>query len=238
MKIAIISLGIAISAVTMAQNVSVPEDYEAKENLRELGSTDGTGNVRTFDNRYEGVKGTPYIFEEWYPGEIFLSSRQKVAIGQMNYNCFENEIVYKEPGSDVVRVMNRYKVDLFQVNQGGEKLNFIPLKLKENEEAIFVQVLYDQASRVYKFYQKEFLKANYEGGYSADRKYDEFVDKYDLLLMKEGESTIYKLKNSKKYVISLFPEKEKEISSYIKQNNLDLKDAESIVKLMAYYDSL
>ena len=238
MKIAIISLGIAISAVTMAQNVSVPEDYEAKENLRELGSTDGTGNVRTFDNRYEGVKGTPYIFEEWYPGEIFLSSRQKVAIGQMNYNCFENEIVYKEPGSDVVRVMNRYKVDLFQVNQGGEKLNFVPLKLKENEEAIFVQVLYDQASRVYKFYQKEFLKANYEGGYSADRKYDEFVDKYDLLLMKEGESTIYKLKNSKKYVISLFPEKEKEISSYIKQNNLDLKDAESIVKLMAYYDSL
>ena len=53
--------------------------YEAKENLRELGSTDGTGTVKTFDNRYEGVKGTPYAFGEWYPGEIFLGSKQKVA---------------------------------------------------------------------------------------------------------------------------------------------------------------
>ncbi len=67
------------------------------------------------------------------------------------------------------------------------------------------------------FIKKEFLKANYEGGYSADRKYDEFVDKYDLLIMKEGDNTIYKLKNSKKYIISIFPDKEKEITSYIKQ---------------------
>jgi len=238
MKTAITCLGLAFTAATMAQNVSVPKDYEAKENLRELGSTDGTGTVKTFDNRYEGVKGTPYAFEEWYPGEIFMSSKQKVAISMLNYNSFENEIAYKDPGTKEIRIMNRYKVDLFQVSAGGEQLTFVPLKLKADEEAVFVQVLYDLGSRVYKVYKKEFLKANYEGGYSADRKYDEFVDKYDLLIMKEGENTIYKLKNSKKYVSSLFPENEKEISSYIKENKLDLKEAESIVEIMSYYDSL
>ena len=33
-------------------------------------------------------------------------------------------------------------------------------------------------------------------------------------------------------------ENEKKISSYIKDNKLDLKEAESIIKLMSYYDSL
>jgi hypothetical protein len=238
MKTVFICLGISISAVTMSQNTSVPEDYEAKENLRELGSTDGTGNVRTFDNRYEGVKGTPYIFEEWNSGEVYLNSKQKVAINKLNYNCFDNEIAYKDPDTKEIRLMNRYKVDVFKINQAGESLTFIPVKLKEDEEAVFIQLLYDEASRVYKVYRKEFLKANYEGGYSADRKYDEFVDKYDLLIMKEGEKTLYKIKKSKKYVVSLFPDKEKEISSFIKESKLDLKVDDSIVKLMSYYDTL
>ncbi|MFO7670568.1 MAG: hypothetical protein R6W31_12990, partial [Bacteroidales bacterium] len=93
-------------------------------------------------------------------------------------------------------------------------------------------------SKVYKVHQKEFLKANYEGGYSADRKYDEFVDKYDILFMKQGENTLYKAKGSKKYMISLFPEKENEISSFIREAKLDMKQDESIVKLMVFFDSL
>ncbi|MFO7671080.1 MAG: hypothetical protein R6W31_15590 [Bacteroidales bacterium] len=238
MKIAITCLGIAITAVTMAQNAGIQGEYEAKENLRELGSTDGTGNVRTFDNRYEGVKGSPYVFETWYPGEVFLNSKKKVAISQMNYNCFENEIAYKEPASEVIRLLNRYTVDFFQINVSGESLTFVPVKLGEDAEPVFVRILYDAASKVYKVHQKEFLKANYEGGYSADRKYDEFVDKYDILFMKQGENTLYKAKNSKKYMISLFPEKENEISSFIKEEKLDLKQDESIVKLMVYFDSL
>ena len=238
MRIAITCLGIALCASAMGQNVNVPKDYEAKENLRELGSTDGTGTVRTFDNRYEGVRGTPYAFEEWYPGEIFLSSKQKVSINMLNYNCFDNEIAYKDPDTKEIRLMNRYVVDLFQIRVEGEPRTFVPLKLKEDEEAVFVQVLYDQGSRIFKLYKKEFLKANYEGGYSADRKYDEFVDKYDLLIIKEGDNTIFKLKNSKKYIISMFPDREKEITSYIKANKPDFKEAAAIIDLMAYYDSL
>jgi hypothetical protein len=238
MKIAITCLGIAITAATMAQNAGIQGEYEAKENLRELGSTDGTGNVKTFDNRYEGVKGSPYVFETWYPGEVFLNNKKKVAISQLNYNCFENEIAYKEPASEVIRLVNRYTVDFFQINVSGESLTFVPVKLGEDTEPVFVQILYDAASKVYKVHQKEFLKANYEGGYSADRKYDEFVDKYDILFMKQGEKTLFKAKSSKKYMISIFPEKENEISSFIREAKLDLKQDESIVKLMVFFDSL
>ena len=238
MKTIITCLGLAISISCMGQNVSEPQDYEAKENLRELGSTDGTGNIKTFDNRYEGVKGSPYAFEAFLPGEVFFKSKTKIAIKELNYNCFENEITYKDPVKKVTMHMNRYQVEMFVLNKGEEKLSFAPIQLKEDSESIFAQVLYNRGSMVYKVYQKDFVKANYEGGYSADRKYDEFVDKYDLYFMKKGEQILYKAKKSKKQILSAFPGKENEVSSFIKKNKLDLKKEESLVKLLQYYDSL
>ena len=238
MKTIITGLAIAISITCMGQNVSEPQDYEAKENLRELGSTDGTGNIKTFDNRYEGVRGTPYIFEVFLPGEVFLKSKSKVAVKELNYNCFENEIAYNDPVKKTTMLMNPYQVEMFVLINGDERLTFAPVKLKEDSEIIFAQVLYNKGSLVYKVFQKDFVKANYEGGYSADRKYDEFVDKYDLFFMKEGELILYKAKKSKKQMLSAFPGKEKEISSFIKSNKLDLKEEDALVSLLEYYDSL
>jgi len=238
MKAIIITLALIVSLTCSAQNVSVPQGYEAKENLRELGSMDGTGNVRTFDNRYKGVKGTPYVFEEFHPGEVYLKTKNKVAVQDLNYNCFENEIVYMDPATQVIRVMNRFQVDLFTIRDGDRVLTFVPVKLGDDEQTIFAEVLYNKGSIVYKVYGKEWLKANYEGGYSADRRYDEFVDKYDLYFIKKGENMLYKAKKSKKQVIEAFPDHEKEISSYIKSNKLDLKEDSSLVKLLAYYDTL
>ena len=85
MRTLIISLALLITISCIAQNVSMPEDYEAKENLRELGSLDGTGNVKTFDNRYEGVKGTPYVFNEFKQGEVFLKSKNNNTYTYQNY---------------------------------------------------------------------------------------------------------------------------------------------------------
>ena len=238
MKAIIITLGFIVSITCSAQNISVPQGYEAKENLRELGSMDGTGNVRTFDNRYEGVKGTPYVFEEFHPGEVYLKTKNKVAVQDLNYNCFENELVYLDPATKVSRVMNRFQVDLFTIRDGDRVLTFVPVKLGDDEQTIFAEVLYNKGSIVYKVYGKEWLKANYEGGYSADRRYDQFVDKYDLYFMKKGGNMLYKAKKSKKQVIAAFPDHEKEISSYIKSNKLDLKEDSSLVKLLVYYDTL
>ena len=80
MRTLIINLVLLITISCTAQNVSVPQDYEARQNLMELGSMDGTGSVKTFDNRYEGTKGTPYVFETWLPGEVFLKSKKKVLV--------------------------------------------------------------------------------------------------------------------------------------------------------------
>ena len=238
MKPYIIILLALITSYCAAQTVSPPEGYEARENLRELGSTDGTGSVKTFDNRYEGVKGSPYVLKDFSPGEVFLKTKNKVAVKELNYNCFENEIVYMDPATKVIRLINKFQVDLFTIQVENKTLTFVPIRLEADAAIIFVEVLYNKSSTVYKVYEKDWVKANYEGGYSADRKYDEFVDKYDLYFLKHGENALYKSKKSKKHVIAAFPEHEKEISSFIKSNKLNLKEDQSLIRLLEYYDTL
>ncbi|MBN2697693.1 MAG: hypothetical protein JXR52_02620 [Bacteroidales bacterium] len=232
-----IAVGLFLTFPLIAQDITIPEYYEAKENVINLGVSDAFGNIQTFDNRYEGVKGTPFIFEEWHPGEVYLSDKKKVFFNDINYNAFENEIVYMEVGSNRARVMNKYIVDLFRLF-GKDTLTFVPLQLPGGKDKIFANVLYNRNSVVYKVFKKEFIKANYEGGYSADRRYDEFVDKVDLFFRKYDDDILYKVRRSKKYMISAFPEQSREITKFIKSNNLKFKDEQDIVALMGYFDGL
>lgn len=238
MKSYILILFALISTHCLAQTIPDPTGYEAKVNLQELGSASSTGHVQTFDNRYEGTKGTPFISETWHPGEIFLKSKSKVLVKEMNYNCYDNELVYLDPATKTVRLINRFTVDLFYILNGSDTLLFAPIEPENDGEFLFAQVLYQGGSMVYKRYQKEFVRANYEGGYSADRKYDEFADKSSLYFSKANEKNIYKAKKSKKQILEAFPDTKDEISSYIKSEKLDLKDEEDVVKLLKYYDSL
>ncbi len=238
MKPYIIVLLTLFSSFCVAQTIPDPTGYEAKENLRELGSVSGTGNVQTFDNRYEGTKGTPYVFEAWSQGEIFLKSKKKVLVKELNYNCYDNELVYLDPATKVVRLINRFTVDLFYLLNGSDTLLFVPIEPDNDGEFLFAQVLYQGGSNVYKRYQKEFVRANYEGGYSADRKYDEFADKSELYFSKQNDEKFYRVRKSKKQILEAFPGDEDAISSYIKAEKLDLKKEEDVVKLLKYYDSL
>jgi len=237
MKSLIIILITFIGATGLAQ--TIPDHTEAKENLRELGSLSGTGNVKTFDNRYEGTKGTPYVFEEWFPGEVFLKNNKRIIIEQMNYNCYDNEVAYLEPKSKAVMLINKYMVDLFFLKSGADSILFIPIQLEDDKQAVFVQVLYNDGSSLYKLYGKEFVRANYEGAYSADRRYDEFADKSSLYFSRHDDPAQYhKVKKSKKQILSAFPGAEDQISAYIKEEKLDLKSEADLIKLLKFYDSL
>jgi hypothetical protein len=238
MKPYILILLTLINFTCIAQTTPDPTGYEAKENLRELGSQSGTGNVQTFDNRYEGTKGTPYVSETWYPGEIFLKSKNRFVVKEMNYNCYDNELAFLDPATKAIRLINKFTVDFFYFLNGSDTLLFAPIEPENDGEFLFAQVLYKGGSMVYKRYQKEFVRANYEGGYSADRKYDEFADKSSLYFSKHNDQLFYKVKKSKKQILEAFPDAENEISAYLKAEKLDLKREEDVVKLLKYYDSL
>lgn len=238
MKFTHIILITLLSATCHGQNIPDPTATEAKENIRELGSLSGTGSVRTFDNRYEGTKGTPYVFEEWVPGEVLMKDKKRILIKEMNYNCYDNEVAYLDPSSGAVMLINKYTIERFRMLWGEDTLHFVPLQLEGDKVPLFAQLLYGGRSTLYKVYEKEFVRANYEGGYSADRKYDEFADKSSLYISTEGAPSLTKIRKSKKQVLGALPGAEKELSAFLKSQKLDLKLEEDLVRLLRYYDSL
>ncbi|MEM8565709.1 MAG: hypothetical protein AAGF85_04570, partial [Bacteroidota bacterium] len=66
----------------------------ARNNLEAIGGASGV--VRTFDNRYEGVKGTPYLFEHWKSGVLYLRNGSTIEFSKGNYNKFEDEFIFIE----------------------------------------------------------------------------------------------------------------------------------------------
>ena len=233
----LILLGLA-SVTCVAQTIHKPTKKKTKKKHKKQKTKTNKNNVMTFDNRYEGTKGTPYVYESWYPGEIFVKSKKKVVVRELNYNCYDNELAYLDPATKAVRLINRYTVDFFYFLDGNDTLLFVPMEPENDGESIFALVLYNGGSMVYKRYEKEFVKANYEGGYSADRKYDEFADKSSLYFSKHGDKHFYRVRKSKKQILEAFPDAKDDISRFIKAEKLNLKSEEDVVKLLKYYDSL
>ncbi len=213
------------------------EGYAAQENLRTYATPNTTSQVYTFDNRYEGVKGTPYVFTEWYPGEIFLKGKKKVKLNELNYNCFNSEIVFRETKDGPIMQINPYVVDFF-ILYTPDSVTFVPVNLPGEKEIRFVREIYKGESTAYLNYGKEFMKADYQGGYSADRRYDEFADKKQIYIRLKNESDLIKLKGSRKNIINIFGDQREKMGKFINNGKPDFKEVLYVKEMMEFYDSL
>ena len=56
--------------------------------------------------------------------------------------------------------------------------------------------------------------------------------------MKHDENILYKVKNSKKYILEAFDDQSDQVSKFIKANKLNFKEAENVIELLQFYDTL
>ena len=85
----------------------------------------GSGNTVTFDDRYQGVKGTPYIFSEWLRGVVFPSNMDAVHFDLLNFDRHSLELCHKETDDSDPLLLNKYLVDSFQVLHDSDTLDFV-----------------------------------------------------------------------------------------------------------------
>ena len=110
-------------------------------------------------------------------------------------------------------------------------------KLENIKKRVFLRVLYNENSILYKRYSKDFKEADYGGAYSQDRRYDEYHDRHAYYL-KTGDRELQVLKPRKKSLLELLGDKNGEIEKYLKQEKPDLKTDEGLVQVILFYDSI
>lgn len=215
--------------------------YNSLQRNEEIGG--GTGAVRTYDLRYEGMQGTPYFIDEWLSGKlVFTNGDAGKKSHLLKYNTQTKELLMKRPQGDSIIVFPN-QITAFTINDASKNVSYPFIKV-ENLKAdggtvpvCFLMVLYKNKSSLLKYVSKNVLKANYQGGYSIDRRYDSYVDNSQYFIRK-ADNSLVKVKVKKSSVLDALEDKKAEIEAYIKKENLSFKNDIDIAKVLVYYDSL
>ena len=148
------------------------------QELSELGrfGTSYSNAARTFDYRYEGVKGSPLLYEKWQQGILTMKGgRQLTGSVLYNINAMESQIFVGPSPKNFIAVADTMYMKLEIGDQVFMPFNTEIVEGKKNDHHRVYEVLWQSGDQ--KLLKREsayFLEADYKGAYTADRRFDEY----------------------------------------------------------------
>ena len=207
-KLAFIAFLMMIYSPVEAQVATGMQKYlSSEENLQAIAtlgpySPGGLG----FDNRYEGIKGTPRLLDTLVPASLRIARQTYFIRMDADLDLVQNYVIYMHP---VSRKMFSVPIDAINeviININGNDVLFRSTSglvfEKDLKEQKFYQVLKEGSYRLIKIPFKQFVAADYKNAYSADRRYDEYVpmNKYYL---KGPDSIYHQIQLTKKSILEV-----------------------------------
>ncbi|WP_439882949.1 hypothetical protein ACSX1A_07225 [Pontibacter sp. MBLB2868] len=216
---------------------------EAQNNINSLGTDNINGMVRTYDNRYEGVRGTPYFIDQWGEAKITLQDNRMYDRVVSKYNVFENNLVYRN-SKGTLYILDANSIVSFELQDSLHLNTYVFRKIKNNpgidakdSDRFFIMAYEGGKSTLAVLPQKDMIKADFRGGYSASRTYDEIVTDQTFYFVANGKAA-EKIKLNKKNLLASLSDKKNEIEQYLKKENIDANSQRGWVQTLAYYDKL
>jgi hypothetical protein len=191
----------------------------AEQNLNAIGnlarySTGGIG----FDTRYEGIKGSPRLFDTLLPSFLNIKGQDFYLELKTNLDLINNSLIFIHPKSGDVYSISSQIIREVKINKDGKEMVFRTAKgnkyLKDFKEHRFFQILKDGQYQFIKMPIKKLIEADYKAVYGADRRYDEYTTYYKYYIM-NPDSTFHQVQLNKKSMVKLFPEKKDLINNTI-----------------------
>jgi hypothetical protein len=182
-----------------------------------------------------GTLGTPYVFTEFKKGNIYFSNKTRVKNYLINYDCYNNRLIFKNGNEHYIIEARQIDYVEFQHLPDSTVL-FRQVFLKDKKKIILMKLLYEGESKLYKYYSKAFYEADYTGAYSRENRYDEYKDEYGWYI-DTGSEGIRRLKPKKNSILKIMEPASAEIEQYLKKGKPDLKSDEELIRLVEYYDN-
>ena len=226
-------LNISLPCMAIAQSL---QGYSYETQLQELLNPSPHIMGERKGGAAYGTIGSPFVFEDFVPGIVYFSNKMKSGTEKINYNCHDNEVLYSDGAKSFLLDARRIDYLEFKLGENASWV-FKQVFLEDKKKSLFLQVLCDDHSILYKRHFREFRKADYGGAYSADRRYDEYTDRYNYYILLEG-GDIQSLKPQKKAVLEIMETYGNEMEEFLKKEKINLKSEDDLVRLIRYYDSL
>lgn len=208
-----------------SQKVNVYQDGSmGVENIKAMVKPWGNNFIHTYDSRYEGVKGTPNLFNSLVNSYLMGTGQEKYIQVESDIDILSNTVIFRDPStsnlmeisSDNVKelVFTIYDKDFIYRTTRGLKFE---KKIKENK---FYQVIREEPYQLIMITFKSFIKADNEPAFNSGRHYDEYrTDRKYYLEDSRGvfhkiifnnisyDCIIHPTKLNKKGLAKIFPEK-------------------------------
>lgn len=209
----------------------------------QLSSPAYSNMLHPYSDNYEGIKGSPYLYPNWQKGDLYLYPGKIIKNVRLKYNCYKDELHYLDTVSRDSFTIEKKIVDHFVLENPDSKqqneFKKVVISLKEDvsRQEKFVEDIYHGKNLLFKVRLKEYIKAGEKSANRVKVKDDEFVNN-DLLFLKKKNGNIYKLKSGQKDILNLLNDQAPILKKFIKGHKLNLKENDSLVKLLSYYESL
>jgi hypothetical protein len=137
-----------------------------------------SGFLHTFNEKYQGIKGTPNLFDSFVPSIILVKGQEKYIRLESDLDLLKNTVIFKEPSTGALTEVPSDNVTELIFNKYDKELIFrttndlkFDKKIKENK---FYQILQETPYKLIMITCKSFSKADSEPAFNSGKYYDEF----------------------------------------------------------------
>jgi len=205
--------------------IGVMDYYETNQMI-----TDQANNVLT----EESIDGSPYLNDEFVAGTVYTTKKTKIVDVPLRYNIYNDNLEFKTPTNQVFALAEPETIELAEF--GNIKMIFCEyINANRTKSGFFKIVEKGKITLLAKpdiQYQKPTEEAAFKEAQPA-----KFIEKPDNYYLQTNNKPANKV-GTKKNLISLLDDHQKEVSAFIKKHNTKLTKSEDLQKLIQYYNSL
>lgn len=194
----------------------------------------GHNKITLGDDRIPGVKGSPYLSDEWSMGTITLHNGSVIDSLEMRYNVFAGEIHYKHDGNvyilgspDSVRYISMY----------GERY-FVYLPYTDKKEGTlkdYFEFLSGDVAQLLVRHTVTKIKSNYNVALDVGEKDDRLEHKNAYYLRKDKSIVLIDRKGET--VLDLLSDKSRELRDFVSRNRLSFTREADLKRIVDHYNS-
>lgn len=194
------------------------------------------------------VIGIFYIDSVWQEGKVKFTSivpqlggwnSDSLAGIQMRYNTLNDELeVLADKGKNDIRVIRGSQLKSFTTYAGTNPKVYVNAGTFKSEKPLkgFAKVLVQGNLSLIEYFYPKITKPNYNPGFATGEKNTIVRQGSNYYVVSDG--TAEKVTLSRKGILSVMKDKQKDVEAYVKEKDVNFKSEEDVVRLFQFYNGL
>lgn len=240
MKLRLLSVALFSSLLMMCPGLMAQiSTLDNQQNLNSVGSDYSPSNnmMRTFDNRFKGIEGSPYLLNAWKEGQIISHEGSVYNDIMIRYNI-EKDILSIASNEGGTITIPRETIAEFTLKDQYETFRFLAIEdpAEPTESPMFCQILEEGPVQVLVQRRKSFVpgSSNLAFGGQTNSQYKFHQNRYFVRKRVSGET--FKVGRLNGKMFKFLGDNQKEMKDISRDRQWFVSDPEQLVMLIRFYN--